>query len=376
MRVSIGLVSTLAVGCLLVACSGTDGSRDSGPSTPADGGPKDAGPKDGGPTGGEVGENCINNNSGQLEQSTCTTGLLCLPLSQENTTLTVCSKDCAADADCGIGKNGVANICWSGICWQGCGTTGGNCNQPDFNCQGFSQTASICLPDCTQQAKSFCTEFFGYPFIVCDDGTGANASLGSCGTAGGTTCGPTMACTGSGEACYPIPGRNGAPSTQSVCVDDCTQAAATTCRNNTECESDSCVSGHCAPCQGGYACSASLKTCQIIPQPNYGPCTFTAQCPSMTNCINFGNGQGLCLPPCTTDQQCPAGGTATPKCALDLNDGSKVCALDCSASGSVCPTDTACAAIQGLGSFCFPSPGSNPADAGPADAGPADAGSL
>lgn len=294
---------------------------------------------------------CINNNSGQLEQSTCASGLLCLPLSQENTTLTICSKECSSDTDCGVSRNGVANVCWDGICWQGCDTSGGNCNQSDFNCQPYSGDRGICRPDCSQQAASFCTEFRGYPLTVCD------LNSGNC-TTGGGTCGPAMACP-SGQTCDVLPTIDGGPQ-ESRCVADCTTFPAATCRNNTECKRDNCIAGHCAPCPSGYVCDETAKSCEIVPVANYGLCvpSLSGACPT-GDCINFGNGEGACLPPCTADAMCPAGGNATPRCALDLNDGSKVCALDCSAPDAGCPADTACATIAGLGSFCFPSPGSH-----------------
>jgi hypothetical protein len=321
------------------------GTHDAGP---RDGG-TDGGTHDAGPSGGAIGAACINNNTGTLEQSTCANSLLCLPLSVENTTLDLCTKDCTSNSDCGAG-----NSCWSGICWQACTVGVTQCAQGSFNCQPFSTaTDGLCLPDCAQEAASFCTEFFGYPFNSCTSNT-SDPAYGACtAPGGGATCGPTMACA-SGEYCYPVPGTNGAASSTSVCVNDCTVAAATSCSANTDCESDSCVSGHCAACPNGFSCSSSTRTCQITHVANYGKCAFTGQCNSGVSCITFGAGLGECLPPCTSDAQCASVGNTTGKCALDLTNGSKVCALDCSASGSVCPANEACAAVQGLGSFCFP----------------------
>jgi hypothetical protein len=297
-----------------------------------------------------IGGSCI------LNGTTCDNGLSCYAVSDQN----MCSQVCSQDSDCASGEiNNMPGICNGGICFPSCNSNAANpCERSDFACLPYTSTTSICLPNCAQQAeKSFCNDFFGYPFTQCSQ------TDGSCFDE--TTCSSTMACP-SGQACYTV---GSGSQSESLCVNSCAGTPSGSCSSNTDCPLSACVNGTCANCPFGFGCDSAgdidggtLNACSPTLVGDYALCQAQAQCtqpsdPSLAEyCVAFQQPPdagpptaNICMQTCNKTSDCPAHETCT------INLGSvTVCGYACSAAGVTCPTGTTCQSLGSLGKYCAP----------------------
>jgi hypothetical protein len=378
-----GLTLAFAFGCALALagmtnCSGGGGGKDAGPGGQDAGPPPvDSGTPDAGNT---LGQTCINNGTGTVQQSNCQTGQDCYNISSQNSTLTMCSLTCDPNSSVNTcGANGTnPNVCIGGLnlCFLGCDTSvPGSCGRSDFACLPNSNTgtAGICLPDCNQQAASYCANTYLYPFIACDS-TQGDPNYGGCSIPGntmGTECSTTMHCS-AGLACAPVPDQN-----VSACVTSCNTTGGS-CTANDKCQSGFCepdvdggTTGTCEQCPLGYDCGSS-GACSLDTVSSYSPCVSPQQCPNTDYCfadntpVTIGETPGHCFTICGNGATSCNGGHQ----CVQLQAGLSICLQPCSA-------DSDCAADAGGGEgtactngYCLPGTPSTPDGGVCTDGGP------
>ncbi len=257
---------------------------------------------------GQVGDSCTTAGS----QGVCQTGLTCTAETSpfNSTTLDICtdSTSCTADSDCGT-SNGLANVCFDGLCLAGCNPSASSCGT-----EGFACWTEIALNP--PELESFCYFNCSADPFGCGYGASCNAE-GAC---------VEQSCTSSacptGEVC----GAFGLG--QNSCVPDCRLSGNT--------------------CGTGTTCTQSNGLCEY--GGDYKTCGTDGVCPGGGVCVtDTGTNVSMCLADCSSGQACPTGQA----CIVELTDNKYVCAETCTAA-TTCPASTTCATLANSDMGCLP----------------------